>query len=91
MSQKPKLVVSHQQHSPSLAELLTGNNFKDVDKLSTDAQTLFGFITLIVDIEYRLKYGGKIDGENGKDYNGGIHSEVLADQIPPVDHGLLGM
>jgi hypothetical protein len=38
----------------------------------------------MVDIEYRRKYGGSIDWQNGKGYSK-AHNKVLADQLLPVD------
>jgi|GEM_PF-4679267 hypothetical protein len=58
--------------------------------LSTDAQTLLSFLILVVDISYRHRYGRSIEPQRGKGYNKGTMQEVLADQVSPVDDGLLG-
>ena len=62
-----------------------------IDDFSTDAQVLFGFLTLIVDIKYRNKYGKSFDEQRGKGYSENVQfNKVLADQVTPVDNGLLG-
>lgn len=38
---------------------------------TTDDQTLFEFMILIVDIKYRIKYGCKFDEQHGKGYSDG--------------------
>ena len=58
--------------------------------LSIEAQTLLNFLVLIVDINYRHKYGRSIEPQRGRGYNKGTMQKVLADQISPVDDGLLG-
>lgn len=63
-----------------------------IDDFSTDAQVLFGFLTLIVDIKHRNKYGKPFDEQRGRGYSEQVQSnKVLADQITPVDDGLLGI
>lgn len=65
---------------------------KSVDDLPTDAQTLFGFLALVVDIRYRNKYGKPFEAQRGKGYTKEVQSnKVLADQVSPVDEGLLGL
>lgn len=59
--------------------------------LSTEAQTLFNFLVLVVDINYRHRYGSKIEPQRGRGYNKDTTKEVLADQISSVDDGLLGL
>jgi hypothetical protein len=64
---------------------------KSLDSLSTEALTLFNFLVLVVDIRYRHRYGKSIEWQDGKGYSDGVsEKEVLADQIPSVDTGLLG-
>lgn len=75
----------------NLLNFINKNNQTKVDDLSTDAQTLFELIVLIVDIKYRLKYGKTFDTQRGKGYSDDVQfNKVLADQISPVDDGLLG-
>jgi hypothetical protein len=75
----------------TISELIQSNTSGSLDNLSTDAQTLFGFLTLIVDIKYRNKYGRPFDEQHGKGYSEQVQSKnVLADQVSPVDDGLLG-
>lgn len=65
---------------------------KSIDNLPTDAQILFGLLTLIVDIKYRVRYGTSFEVQQGKGYSNQVQpNKVLADQITPVDDGLLGM
>lgn len=64
---------------------------KHLDDLPTDAQVLFGLLSLIVDIKYHNKYGKKFEGSDDKRYSERVQfSKVLADQVSPVDNGLLG-
>jgi hypothetical protein len=72
----------------TLAKFINSNQSKDVDKLSTDAQVLFGFLSLIIDIKYRNRYGITFTEQNSKGYSNNMN--VLADQVSPVDDGLLG-
>lgn len=58
--------------------------YKNLNELSTEGINLLNFLTLIVDIEYRNKYGKTLDYQDGKGYKMN-KSEVLADQLPPVD------
>lgn len=55
-----------------------------LSELSTDSINLLNLLTLIVDIEYRRKYGGSIDWQDGRGYNK-RSNEDLADQLPPID------
>ena len=47
--------------SKKLKRLISKSSPGQVDDLSTDAQTLFGLLVLIVDIKYRNKYGRSIE------------------------------
>jgi hypothetical protein len=68
------------------------SNARSIDDLPTDAQVLFGFLALIVDIKYRNKYGKPFEEQRGKGYSEQVQSnKVLADQVSPVDDGLLGI
>jgi hypothetical protein len=78
-----------EQPSLSITEFIARNGENDVDGLSTDAQTLFGLLTLIVDIKYRLKYGSSLGEQTNKRYSENTMKKVVADQITPVDNGLL--
>lgn len=67
--------------------MLRGRKLND---LSTDAQTLFGLLTLIVGIKYRAKYK-QLDVSEVQSYGADVKTnEVLADQVSPVDDALLG-
>ncbi len=75
----------------SLKSLISKNQSSSIDDLSTDAQVLFGFLTLIVDIKYRSRYGKRFEDQRGKGYSEQVQfNKVLADQVSPVDDGLLG-
>jgi hypothetical protein len=68
------------------------SNARSVNDLPTDSQVLVGFLALIVDIKYRNKYGKPFDEQSRKGYSERVQSnKVLADQVSPVDDGLLGM
>lgn len=56
----------------TLGGLIAKNKSTKVADLPTDMQVLFGFLTLIVDIKYRNKYGGAIDDQS----NNGYHKET---------------
>lgn len=75
--------------SLTITELSARNTTIDVDELSTDAQTLFGLLTLIVDIKYRIKHGCSLGERADKRYSETTMKKVVADQITPVDDGLL--
>ena len=76
----------------NLKNLICTNPVSSVDALSTDAKTLFGFLALIVDIKYRERYGKPFEEQRGKGYSEDAQfNKVLADQLSPVDDGLLGM
>lgn len=55
-----------------------------LSELSADSINLLNLLTLIVDIEYRRKYGGSIDWQQGRGYSK-QSKEDLADQLPPID------
>jgi len=81
-------VTKHQ----NLKTLISANRMSSVDDLSTDAQVLFGFLTLIVDIKYRNKYGKPFEDQSNRGYSEKVQSnKVLADQVSPIDNGLLGL
>ena len=73
----------------SIPSLIKKNN-SSVNNFSTEAQTLFKFLELIVDIKYRKKYGRSL-GENDTRYGSQEQNKkVVADQISSVDNiGLL--
>lgn len=48
----------------SLSELISKHKNTKINDLPTDMQVLFGFMTLIVDIKYRHKYGAAIERQN---------------------------
>jgi hypothetical protein len=77
--------------SVSLSSFINDNSgIKHLDDLPTDAQVLISFLILIVDIQYRNKYGKVFEEQHGKGYSVTTIEKVLADQLPPVDDGLLG-
>lgn len=73
----------------SVPSLIKKNN-ETVTNFSTEAQTFFRLLELIIDIKYRKKYGhtlGHIDTRYGDQEQ---HKKVVADQISSVDNiGLL--
>lgn len=77
---------SQQSKHKTLAGYIN-NDLSDNKKfadLSTNSLNLLDLLTLVVDIEYRHKYGHPIDENDGNSYSK-QHSEVLADQLPPVE------
>lgn len=56
-----------------------------LNELSTDSINVLNLLFLIVDIEYRRKYGGSIDWQEGRGYSK-QSNEDLADQLPPIDN-----
>jgi len=74
-----------------LPKFIRQSNASGYEGLSVNEQTLFALLSLVVDIQFRQKYVKSFDYNNVKDYSEGIQSnEVLADQVSPVDNGLLG-
>ena len=61
-----------------------------LNDLSVEASTFFEFLALIVDIKYRHRYGKTFDDQHGRGYSKDVQTEVLADQVSPVNDGLLG-
>lgn len=72
----------------SLPSLIRRND-QSIDTFSTEAQTLFRFLALVVDIKYRNKYGHKLGDGDTRYGEQEQHKKVVADQIPSVDTGLL--
>lgn len=60
------------------------SSITELNKLPTDSMNLLNLLTLIVDIEYRRKYGGSIDRKVGRGYSK-YSNQFLADQLPPID------
>jgi hypothetical protein len=55
----------------TVSALINRSRTKNVANLSTEAQTLFGLLTLIVDIKYRNRYGEVLTDQRGKGYSVG--------------------
>lgn len=70
-------------------QTLIKNNDKSINDFTTDAQTFFRFLVLVVDIKYRKKYGHKLGDGDTRYGSQEQHKKVVADQIPSVDIGLL--
>lgn len=79
---------SRPRRSGSLPALIKKNDLS-INKFSTDAQTLYRFLVLVVDIKYRNKYGHKLGDSDSRNGDKEQHKKVVADQIPSVDIGLL--
>lgn len=62
-------------------------NRNSLEALNTNTQTLFNFLVLITDIQYRIKYGRSLEWDRGKGYSKDMNSS-FPDQIPSVDNGL---
>lgn len=89
MPKSISITSSKIQPSLSITEFIALNDGTEIDELSTDAQTLFGFLTLIVDIKYRVRYGSSFGEQADKRYSENTMKKVVADQLTPVDDGLL--
>lgn len=79
------------QQKKSLAGLIAKHKNTKINGLPSDMQVLLGFLTLIVDIKYRNRYGDTFDEKPDSGYSEEVQfNKVLADQVSPVDNGLLG-
>lgn len=79
-------------NTSSIKGLVADNYRGNINDFSTDALTLFEFLTLIVNIKYRVKYGKVFEDQRGSGYSSDVQSnKVLADHVSPVDDGLLGL
>jgi len=81
-------MIKRQYKSKSISQLSTESHLKGINDFSTEAQTLFGFIALIVDIKYRAKYNHALEWRDGKGYSEYMQNEDFPEQIPSVDDGL---
>lgn len=71
--------------------IISDNQVHAVADLNAEGKLLFEFLALIVDIKYRHKYGEMIANRPTASYSDSTQSnKVLADQVSPVDNGLLG-
>ena len=66
------------QSKNRITNLVAQNHTGKVDNLSTDAQVLFGFLSLLVDIKYRNRYGKSFDTQYGKGYSRGYHKQLYS-------------
>lgn len=89
MPKNNPLTIKETHKSLTVSELISCNDAVDVDELSTNAQTLFGLLTLVIDIKYRTKYGSSLGEQANKRYSKNTMKKVVADQTSPVDNGLL--
>ncbi|MGH7157355.1 MAG: hypothetical protein ACREGG_04585 [Candidatus Saccharimonadales bacterium] len=81
--------MAHPLKKQSIASFIAGTGqVKHVDDLPTDAQVLFGLITLITNIKYRIKYGQSLEWTGGRGYSKSMQNEDFPEQIPSVDGGL---
>ena len=78
------------QRSTSLKQVIGYESSSTIFNLSSESQILAGLLMLIVDINYRVKYGSTVAKETASGYHDDIQlNNVVADQILPVDNGLL--
>lgn len=68
---------------------LIKKNDQSIANFSIEAQTLFRFLALIVDIKYRNKYGRNFVDSDTQYGSQEQKNNVVADQISSVDLGLL--
>lgn len=77
------------QRSNPLKQFIGHDNSK-ISNLPSESQILAGLLMLIVDINYRVKYGSIVANETASGYHDDIQlNNVVAGQILPVDNGLL--
>lgn len=81
----------------------TGKTFLDIiekdissgiklDELGTDSMNLLNLLFLIVDIEYRRKYGGSLDYAEGRGYKYiNANDDTSAEWLPPIDSDSAGL
>ena len=81
-----------QAKSRKLTRLLQDGTAKPaMANLSYEQLSLFDFLTLVVDIKYRDKYGKSIDRTSGRGYTRQtLKSEDRPTQLTPVERGLDG-
>lgn len=53
----------------SIGEQIAQHKSTKITSLPTDMQVLFGFLTLIVDIKYRNRYGTTLEEQSARGYN----------------------
>lgn len=61
-----------------LSSFVAANKASNINDLTTDAQVLFGFLTLLVDIQYRNRYGQSFDSQYGKGYSKDYHKQLYS-------------
>jgi hypothetical protein len=79
---------SRSRRCRSLHSLIAKNN-QSISTFSTEAQTLFEFLALIVDIKHRQEFGYSLGDGDTRYGNRQLNREVVADQIPSVEADLL--
>lgn len=67
--ERPEVEKHYAPHKKNLGELIAKHKNTKVTGLPTDMQVLFGFLTLIVDIKYRNRYGATIEEQSPRGYN----------------------
>jgi len=76
--------------SKELKQIILDNQVQKIADLNDEGKLLFEFLTLIVDIRYRHKYGNAIASQQATGYSGNTQYNALAGQVSPVDDGLPG-
>ena len=59
----------HSIPGQQLGQLLSSDDSADVNDLSVEGQTLFNFMILLINIEYRRRHGKKLDNQYGRGYS----------------------
>ncbi len=57
--------------SKGIKRIILDNQVQNVTELNNEGKILFEFLTLVVDIKYRHKYGKKIANSEATDYSDG--------------------
>jgi hypothetical protein len=69
----------------NLGQLTADISNKPIQKLKTDEINLFNFLALLVDIQYRVKYGCPLKEMDNRVYNKNIANEELPGRLSFVD------
>jgi len=56
---------------------LEATNIQDITDLPTDALVLFNLLALVVNIEYRRRYGRELEWTDGKGYSKTVQIEEI--------------
>jgi len=74
-----------------ITSTITKNRGKQPADFTLDGKTLFGLLTLIIEIQHKHQETMSFDNNTNSEYIDDMNiKHVLADKTPLVDNGLLG-